>query len=149
MQSRVDTRELHIPWFDINTIDSDNFRFHLEQTPAQEAWLAERIAEADRNYRNANDQCDQARSQAFMEAKSKPFERMTSKGLLKVDASDEVAKHFANLDPTYQQLQRVVNDLRAERDKWFGYQRAMQTKKAFLASLAGLTRAEIENQLGG
>ena len=148
MHHQVDTRELVIAWFDINTIDQTNFRFHLEQTPAQEAWLAEKIAEVDREYRNASDKADEAKAQAFMQAKKEPYKRMTAKGEVKVDCSDEIAKQFAILDPTYQQLNRVVNDLRSERDKWMGYQRAMNTKKAFLASLAGLTRAEIQSQLG-
>lgn len=144
MQEQLDTRQLIIPWFDINTIDQTNFRYHLEQTPAQEAWLHEKLSELDRQYRDASDRCDEAKAQAFIAAKQNPYKRMTAKGEVRVDCSDEIAKQFSILDPEYQALQRTVNACREERDRFNGYVRAMSTKKAFLASLAGLTRAEME-----
>ena len=145
MQQQIDTRGLVISWFDINTIDAVNFRFHLEQTPAQEAWLAEKTTEADLEYRNAVDQADEMKSIAFMLAKKNPYTRMSAqKGEIKVDCSDAIAEHIAKIDPTYLQLKKVVNQLRADRDRWLGYSKAMQTKKAFLASLAGITRDELK-----
>jgi hypothetical protein len=133
-----------IGWFDIDSLDRDNFRFHLEMTPAQEAWLAQAIAEAYLAYKHAKRAADDKEDALFIEYKDTPYERMTSKGPRQVDVSDELALRFAHQDPLLQTLRRQEDETHANYKKWMGFQRAFQTKKAVLASLAGLTRAEME-----
>lgn len=133
-----------VAWFDIDSLDRENFRYHLEMTPAQEAWLAQAISDAQYKYRQAKRKADAKEDELWLEIKAEPLERMTAKGVKLVDASDELATRLARQDPVLQTLRREQDELQATYKKWQGMQRAFSTKKAVLASLAGLTRTEME-----
>lgn len=135
-------------WFEINSLDRDNFIFHLEQTPAMEAFLAECLAEVQRQAEHCKLKGDELEYQEMYRLKMNPIPRRTKKGMSDYDVSDEMCKAIARIHPMVLQYRQHYIDLCAIISKFKGYQEAFKTKKAFLASLAGITRTEMQQFQG-
>ncbi len=136
-------------WFEVNSIDQDNLLYHLEKTAAQEAWLGEKIAEVDRELQLLKLRVRDLELKLFLEYKSAPIKKETAKrGLIEVDASDEVAKAMAATSPDVIQMKELAIQAQTKRDTLRGYRDAFETKKSFIACLAGLMRDE-KKTLGG
>lgn len=136
-------------WFDINAYDRDNLTYHLANTPAQEAWLTEQSAHWEREYLLLNQQADDKEAEVWKNTRMAPVERVLAKGGVQyVDASEDVCKFFARCHPVVQDLRRRAIEARYKRDLMRGYEKAMATKKVFLATLGGLTRQEMSMMQG-
>lgn len=131
-------------WFSINSIDADNMRFHLETTPAQQAWLVEALANAEYHMRIYEDAASTREAHVFMLYKCRPFTRLMAKqkGLIKVDASDDVCRMASKADLVACQYRQLAYQWRQIRDTYKGFMAAFETKRMFLASLCGLRRSE-------
>lgn len=151
LQEDYDVRKhsgMDLAWFDYNSLDRDNLRLHLERTPAQEAWLAQKLAEVKGAYLMAKQARDELYAELWIGYKSHPQQRITAKhGLVEYDASDEVAKQLVRMDPRYRAACSTYIQAKVQVDYWFGLVAPFQTKKAFVASLAGITREEIKSGL--
>lgn len=143
------TGEVRMPgWFEINSLDRDNFIFHMEATPAQEAFLAECLAEVLRERDSTKLKADEMENTEIYRLKMTPIPRKTKKGLIDYDVSDEMAKVIARINPAVVQMRQRVIELDALVNRFKGYQEAFRTKKAFLASLSGITRTEMQQFQG-
>jgi len=136
--------EVSSDWFTIDSVNADNMRQHLEQTPAQQAYLSEMIAQAEYHMRIYDEAATTRESHVFMLYKCRPFTRLMAKnkGVVKVDASDEVCKMAAKADLVACQYRHLSHQWRQQRDTLKGYMNAFETKRMFLASLCGLRRSE-------
>lgn len=135
-----------IGWFDINAVDRDNILYHLAATPSQEAWLAQKLAEAQHTLSTAKRRYKEVFGELFMECKSKPYIKTTSKGNIEADASDAVATHLVNLNPRYHKVSELLDQAQHDVDLYKGYVRCFETKKTFMASLAGIKRTEMQQK---
>lgn len=136
-------------FFDVNSLDRDNFRYHLDTTAAWEAWLAEQAAEAEKMAALCKLQADVFHDELFLYYKKAPLEVKTSKGIREKDVSDDMAKALARVDPRAVALRQLEIDWKSRSQTLKGYMRAFETKKTFMACQSGLTRQEIQQFWGG
>ena len=140
---------LDLEWFDYSAVDRDNLAYHLEKTPAWHGQLGMMLAEAEYNMRLFEECARDQEARTYVRYKSEPWKRRVTKGGARevlVDASDEFAHEVARADVTALRLRNCGRAWRRRRDELRGWERAMETKRSFLASLAGIFRSEMDMQ---
>lgn len=136
-------------WFQIDSLDRDNFRYHLDTTAAWEAWLAQQTAEAEKNHALIKLQADTYEDELFVSFKRTPLEiRKAGGGYRDKDVSDELAHALAKTNPQYIALRQLEIDWKCRLQTLKGMMRAFDTKKTFMACQSGLTRQEIQQFWG-
>lgn len=132
-----------VPWFEIDSLDMYNLRAHLEQTPAQMAYIGEQFAEAEKNFRDAEDRYVQVRGRKTMEARTEPQYRIGKDGSEECfNMTDSLAVKWADQTPEVIHAAELVQHYRKLRDQWAGYREAMKMKSSFLLVLGGMARDE-------
>lgn len=135
-------------WFEIDMADRDNFMFHMQHTPAMEAYLAECIAEMERDRDLLKLRAETLEYNEMKNHKLSPQVRMTAKGVKEWDVTDDMCKAYARTHPMVVSMREQIINIQKVVTQLKGYQQAFQTKKSFLASLAGITRTEMQQFLG-
>lgn len=137
-------RSPQVAWFDVDSVDMYNLRAHLEQTPAQLAYIGEQYAEKEKIYQDAKDYYDQTKSRKIMEARTTPQYRVNKLGEEDTfNMTDTLAGKWADQTPEVIHAAAAVNIARYERDRWSGYRDAMSKKASFLLVLGGMSRDEL------
>ena len=136
-------------WFEIDVTDRDNFMFHMQHTPAMEAYLNECIAEVERDRDLLKLRADTAEYEEIKRYKTTPMQKQMKNGVTKSwDVTDEMCKALARTNPAVVRMREQIINLQKVVTQLKGYSYAFQTKKSFLSSLAGITRTEMQQFQG-
>jgi hypothetical protein len=145
----IPTAEFNVPpeYFKMESVDDDTIRWHLQETPSQQVHIAALLADCEYYMHSYELAAKQRSASMYLLFKSKPYKRYLSKGqagFAMVDASDEVSQMVSKADYLVNEYLKHALIWRRQRDKLRGAMEACETKRMFVASLAGLRRTELQ-----
>lgn len=133
-------------WFQLDTIDRDNLKFHLESTPGMQALLSQLYAEAKFFHTAYYRLAKRKEAETRILYKTRPYNRMLAKSQdwELADGSDDFAKACSEVNEEAVKLRNLAALWEFRQDVLRGYLDAFETKRTFLASLSGITRSEMD-----
>lgn len=138
-------------WFDMSSIDRDNVKFHLVESSAIQASLAQEFANAHYWEGEADRQAKASEGDVWMASKHRPHEIIsakTGKPVL-VDGSDDYARRATHTDENTNELRALELLWRRRREQIEGDLSAFESKCRYLCTLGGVLRGELEMQASG